>query len=222
MANFSPRRSGSPFGDFGGSSHGPILNLPQMTKALLIANVAIHLLRQFIPYEWDGWLLVNFSFIPARYANPDLFDWAAIAGPITSMFLHANWMHVLSNMIGLILFGTLVERAIGPRRMLLLALVTGLLGEVLFLVLNFGARVQNIGASGMVSGLFGAAARMLGRQARGDPRQIWIYAAIWIGLALLPALSPDSPIAWEVHVGGFLAGLLLIDRFNPRPRFRVM
>jgi len=222
MANFSPRRSGGPFGDFGGSSHGPILNLPQMTKALLVANVVIHLLRVFIPYEWDIRLLGNLSFVPERYTNPEMFGWAAIAGPVTSMFLHANWMHLLSNMIGLMLFGTLVERAIGPRRMLVLALVTGLLGEVLFFVLHYGESVQSIGASGIVSGMFGAAARMLARRATGDSRQIWIYAAIWIGLALLPALSPGSVVAWEIHVGAFLAGLMLIDRFNPRPHFRVM
>ena len=55
------------------------------------------------------------------------------------------------------------------------------------------------------------------------PRQIWFFAAISVGIALLPALSSgQSNIAWEAHVGGFLAGLLLIDTFDRRGKFRVM
>jgi len=55
------------------------------------------------------------------------------------------------------------------------------------------------------------------RQRHGrDTRQIWIFAAIWVGIALLPALlSGQSNIAWEAHVGGFLFGLLAFSLFDP-------
>jgi membrane associated rhomboid family serine protease len=222
MANFSPRRSGGPFGNFGGSSHGPILNLPRMTQMLVLSNLGIHLLRQFIPEQWDNWLLINFSFIPERYTNPDLFTWTAIFGPISSQFLHGGWMHVLLNMVMTMIFATAVERSIGGRPMVILALVSGALGCVLHFLIYFGDFSPAIGFSGATSGLFGATLRLMNRQRTGrDSQQLWIFAAIWVGLSLLPAVGGGG-IAWAVHVGGFLAGLLLIDSFDRPRRFRVM
>lgn len=222
MANFSPKRSGGPFGDFRGGSYGPLINLPQMTKALVIANLAIHLVRQFIPDLWDNWLFVNFSFIPARYTNLALFDWTAVFGPISSQFLHGDWMHVVMNMIMTMIFGTAVERSIGGRPMLALALLSGALGCVLHFAIYFGDFTPAIGFSGATSGLFGAMLRLMNRQRTGrDTQQLWILAAIWVGLSLLPALGGGN-VAWAIHVGGFLAGLLLIDSFDRRSRFRVM
>jgi membrane associated rhomboid family serine protease len=221
MANFSPQRSGSPFG---GSSHGPILNLPRMTQILILVNVGVFVICQFLPQNWLYLLLLHFRFDALRFTDAVPFSWTVILTPITSQFLHANWMHLLSNMISFVLFGTIVERAIGQQRMLALTLISGVMGNLAFLLLNYGDAVANIGASGAGSGLFGAAVRLLVRQRHGrDTRQIWIFAAIWVGIALLPALmSGQSNIAWEAHVGGFLAGLLLIDTFDRRGKLRVM
>jgi len=221
MANFTPQRSGGPFG---GGSHGPIVNLPRMTQILILANIGVFVVCQFLPESWYYWLLVHFQFSVLRFTNAVPFYWTVILTPVTAQFLHANWMHLLSNMVSFVLFGTIVERAIGERRMLVLTLTTGILGNLAFLALNYGENISNIGASGAGSGLFGAAVRLLVRQRHGqDTRQIWIFAAIWVGIALLPAvMSGQSNIAWEAHVGGFLAGLLLIDSFDRRGKFRVM
>jgi len=221
MANFSPQRSGGPFG---GGTHGPIVNLPRMTQILIFANVGVFVLCQLLPENWYYLLLVHFRFDVLRFTDAVPFYWTVILTPITSQFLHANWMHLLSNMVSFVLFGTIVERAIGQQRMLALTLITGVMGNLAFLLLNYGENVANIGASGAGSGLFGAAVRLLVRQRHGqDTRQIWIFAAVWVGIALLPALmTGQSSVAWEVHIGGFLAGLLLIDSFDRRGRFRVM
>jgi len=222
MANFSPKRSGGPFGNFGGSPYGPLINLPQMTKVLVIANLAVHLLRQFIPENLDSWLVLNFSFIPARYTHLELFSWTAFFGPISSQFLHGSWMHVIMNMIMTMIFGTAVERSIGGRPMLALALLSGALGCVLHFAIFFGDFSQAIGFSGATSGLFGATLRLMNRRHSGrDTQQLWIFAAIWVGLSLLPAFG-GGDIAWAIHIGGFLAGLLLVDSFDRRSRFRVM
>jgi membrane associated rhomboid family serine protease len=214
MANFSPRRSGGPFGNFGGSAHGPILTLPPMTQILILSNLGIHLLRQFRPDTWDNWLVFNFGFIPARYTNLELFNWTALLGPISSQFLHGGLMTMI--------FATAVERTIGGRPMMILALLSGALGCALHFLIYFGDFVAAIGFSGATSGLFGATLRLMNRRQSGrDSRQLWIFAAIWVGLSLLPALSGGG-VAWAVHIGGFLAGLLLIDYFNRPRRFRVM
>jgi membrane associated rhomboid family serine protease len=224
MANFSPKRSGSPFGNFGGSSHGPILNLPRMTQILILANIAVHVLRLLIPTEWDFWVLANFAFIPLRFTNAADFTWTTILSPVTALFLHADWMHLLSNMLLVVLFGTMVERRIGGQRMLALALISGVLGNVAFFAATYGQFTIAIGASGSASGLFGAAIRIMVRQRTGrDTQQIWIFAGLWVGISLLPILlSNGDPYSWIAHVGGFLAGLLLIDSFDRRSRFRVM
>ena len=221
MANFSPQRSGGPFG---GGSHGPILNLPRMTQILILVNIGVFVICQFLPQDWLYLLLLHFRFDAIRFTDAVPFYWTVILTPVTAQFLHASWMHLLSNMLSFVLFGTIVERAIGQQRMLVLTLLTGVMGNLAFLLLNYGHDVANIGASGAGSGLFGAAVRLLVRQRHGrDTRQIWIFAAIWVGIALLPALlSSQSNIAWEAHVGGFLAGLLLIDTFDRRGKFRVM
>ncbi len=221
MANFTPQRSGGPFG---AGSHGPILNLPRMTQILILVNIGVFVVCQFLPQNWLDLLLLHFRFDALRFTDAVPFYWTVILTPVTAQFLHANWMHLLSNMISFVLFGTIVERAIGQQRMLALTLISGVLGNLAFLLLNYGDAVANIGASGAGSGLFGAAVRLLVRQRHGrDTRQIWFFAAIWVGIALLPAvMSSQSKIAWEAHVGGFLAGLLLIDTFDRRGRFRVM
>jgi membrane associated rhomboid family serine protease len=218
MASFSPRRSGGPFG----GGHGQIVNLPDMTKMLVIANLAIHLLRQFIPASWDNWLVLNFAFVPARFTNFDFFEPTTILTPLTAQFLHGGWMHVLMNMLMMMIFGTAVERAIGGRRMVAVGLLAGALGLLLHFAVYFGEVSFALGFSGVTSGLFGATLRLMSRQRGGtDSRQIWVFAALWVGLSLLPAIM-GLGIAWAVHVGGFLAGLLLIDSFDRRGRFRIM
>jgi membrane associated rhomboid family serine protease len=166
---------------------------------------------------------------------------------LTYALLHANFMHLIVNGIWLLAFGSPVAWRFGAWRFLLFAAVTAAAGAGAFLVGEFGAAAPMIGASAAISGLTAAAIRFvfhtggpLGalraggaaafrvpavplRQALREP-QVLLFVAVWFGINLLAGISPATlapgvgAIAWQAHLGGFVAGLLLFPLFDPVPR----
>ncbi len=193
----------------------PMINLPPYTKVMgltfLIIHAAISLL---IDPPQQYWLYETFGFKPAYY-TVDFPGWQALAGPFTYMLLHGNWLHIAMNCVMLAAFGAGVEKWMGGRRMLALFILTGLAACLFQLILSPTSTQTMIGASGGVSGLFAAVMMMLYQQGRlGNGKYGMLpFAALWIGISFLFGLlgGPDgSAIAWAAHIGGFLAGLVLI------------
>jgi membrane associated rhomboid family serine protease len=157
---------------------------------------------------------------------------------ISSVFLHAGLAHILMNGGVALAFGPAVARHFGPGLrsgvvFLLFFLVCGVLGGLGFVALHWGGLEPVVGASGAISGLWGGASRLIGRW-----RGLW---GIWEGpvrgqivvvvafnlLIALAGLAGEATgvavrIAWEAHVAGFAAGLLLIGPFIhlARPSYR--
>lgn len=148
---------------------------------------------------------------------------------ISSIFLHAGLAHILMNGGAALAFGPAVARNFGPGPrpavvFLLFFLVCGVLGGLGFVVLHWGGPEPVVGASGAISGLWGAAARLIGRRrglwgvweapVRG---QIIVVVAFNLLIALAglagEATGVAVRIAWEAHIAGFAAGLLLIGPF---------
>src|SRR5450755_2805283 len=144
MSEFTPR-----------AARQPIFNIPSVTKALLIANVAVHAIRFLLPRALDDALVTTFAFIPARYTIPGVVRWPALVDPITYQFLHGNLAHLGTNMLALLAFGAGVERRIGGWRMLVFALLCGAASAAFHLVGYPSSLEPVIGASGTISGLFG-------------------------------------------------------------------
>jgi membrane associated rhomboid family serine protease len=162
---------------------------------------------------------------------------------ITHAFLHGSWIHLLLNSIWLAAFGTPIARRCGVWRFLLLAAVSAVAGAVFYAFMNPVRIFPMIGASGAVSGLMGAASWFVfapatwhweGRLAQPHerPRQplveilgnrsFLIFIAVWFGTNYLfafvePVGLTEGNIAWEAHVGGFLAGLILFPWLDPIP-----
>ncbi len=150
-------------------------------------------------------------------------DVPAALTPVTSMFLHAGWIHLALNLIFLLWVGRNVEMVVGGRRFALLYLVAGIAGALLEVAGAPGSAEQVVGASGAIAGVFGAYAMLFARS-RAGPRRLfgvtvggetvtalW-YAATWIGLQLLTAAAFNTGqggIAVLTHIGGFLVGLVL-------------
>jgi len=163
----------------------------------------------------------------------------------TYALLHADWTHFGFNAIWLLAFASPVARRFGALRFLLFFAVTIAAGALAYLLAHAGAMAPMIGASAGISGMMGAAARFVfepggsldmwhGDRGYADrvpaapllvalrnPRVV-TFVAVWFGLNLLFGLGSISlmvgenqSIAWEAHVGGFLAGLMLFSAFDP-------
>tara|TARA_R110000824_G_scaffold390760_24_gene588143 strand:+ start:21382 stop:22179 length:798 start_codon:yes stop_codon:yes gene_type:complete len=164
---------------------------------------------------------------------------------ISYTFMHGSWTHVAMNSIWLLAFGSPIARRIGAWRFALFYFFCGIVGALLHVALNGGSLVPVVGASGAVSGLMGGAARFVflaggplgGLAGQSGPstapraqtsigaalrdRRVLIFVGVWIGLNFLfgaTGITMDGQtanIAWEAHLGGFLAGLFCFGVFDP-------
>jgi membrane associated rhomboid family serine protease len=163
--------------------------------------------------------------------------------PLTYAFLHGNWTHLALNGFWLVAFGSAVARRIGPVRFLMLGAIAAIAGAGAHLATHFYDLAPVVGASGAIAGFMGAAARFVfdpgsfgdvdreRAEAAPEPslmqilrnRQAIAFIGVWFasnlvaGLASQPLGMTNAPVAWEAHVGGFLAGLLLFPFFGKRP-----
>jgi membrane associated rhomboid family serine protease len=200
----------------------PIFNVPPMTKALIAANVAVHIVLSALPPRIEEAALLAFAFFPVRYTVPDLFGWEAIVSPLTYQFMHGNWTHLGVNMLGLLAFGAGVERWIGRWRMLVLSLLCGVISAAAHFAVYPHSVEPVVGASGAISGLFGAILRAgFDRRTPGAMRRLLLLVGLWLVINVvtaktgMPGAAPGQ-IAWVAHVGGFLAGLILFPAFRMR------
>jgi membrane associated rhomboid family serine protease len=167
--------------------------------------------------------------------------------PVTYAFLHANYLHLFVNIIWMASFGGALARRFGSVRFLLLSLIAAIAGAGLQYAMHSGDEALVIGASGAVSGMMAGTARFAfspgGPLAGGGslaafsvPAEplaavlrngraiafilIWFVVNLIFGLAGGYVSGIGGPIAWEAHVGGFAAGLLVFSLLDPVGRSR--
>jgi membrane associated rhomboid family serine protease len=217
----------------------PVFNLPGIVTAIIAACVAIHLFRVLVlSSEEDFALLLRAAFIPLRYSGAFAIDVYALLSPLTYAFLHGDMLHLGVNMIWLAAFGSPLVNRLGNVRFLIFWAATAIAAAAAHGLLHPADPVPLVGASGAISGMMGAAARYGFRVDRSNPRaafrgpllsiraalatrMVLAFLAIWIVANLVAGfgyLSPDiaGPVAWEAHIGGFLAGFLAIPLFDQR------
>ena len=143
---------------------------------------------------------------------------------LTVMLVHGGWVHAIMNALAALAFGPPVARLLGPTGrgalgFFLFYMVCGVLSSLGYAALHLHDSEPVVGASGAVSGLMGAAARLLGQNDRLAPivsRPVISLGGSWLVVNALMAVfgavpfMPGARIAWEAHIAGFLAGLLLI------------
>ncbi|MGH2812472.1 MAG: rhomboid family intramembrane serine protease [Actinomycetota bacterium] len=152
---------------------------------------------------------------------------------LTSMFLHGNFLHIGGNMLFLWVFGNNIEDTAGRVRFVIFYLVTGLAASMAHVLANSQSVIPTIGASGAVSGLLGAYIILFPRARVTSILPLFFYwttvklpafvvLGIWfLSQFLIAAQQPaggGSGVAWMAHVGGFVAGAILIFLFGGRPR----
>lgn len=166
----------------------------------------------FVPAQ----VLSALGNLPSSWASPDLF------GIATSLFVHADWLHLAGNLAYLWVFGITVERAIGPWAMAICFLSLGALAN-LFLSWQMGAvQAPVIGASGGVSAIIGIYLGLFPVSRMG----LWLPLGLYLQFARVPAIlvigswftlqliytvigSHDGTVAWWAHVAGFIAGVVV-------------
>jgi membrane associated rhomboid family serine protease len=222
----------------------PFFRAPAVVVWLIAALAAAHAARVLQPSRADE-LVYEFGFYPVRYsrafleshmANPGTV-WEQAVPFVSYMGLHGDWTHLAINSLWLLAFGPIVARRFGTVLFLLFFLVCGVAGAACYLAFNWGSSVPVVGASGAISGLMAAGLRMLPGQtpwavesqaplAPVFSRQILMFSAVWAAINLLAGLTglgmggESGLIAWQAHLGGFAAGLLLcgvFDALRPRP-----
>ena len=192
---------------------------PVVTIAIIALNVAAFLYELMLdPYSRNHFIAV-YGVIPARLQLIDLF---------TSMFLHGGWMHLIGNMWFLWIYGDNVEDILGKGQYILFYLGCGAAAALTQVLLSPGSRAPVIGASGAIAGVMGAYVVKFPRSRITTLLAIFIFwttvdipavliLVYWFLLQLLNGAASivysshaQGGTAWFAHVGGFLAGILLI------------
>ncbi|MEW6536334.1 MAG: rhomboid family intramembrane serine protease [Candidatus Auribacterota bacterium] len=221
----------------------PSRNVPYINYSIITLNVFVFLLelsiRRYLPD-----FFAHFGIVPVRYSVPSIAQHFSAMEQIipffTSMFLHGGWLHIIGNMWILYIFGDNVEDRLGHIKYLIFYLICGVLSGMFHLATNWHSPLPTIGASGAIAGIMGAYfflfphARVLVLfpifffiQIFEVPAYFflgfWFLMQFFNGAMSLGNASAHiyGGVAWWAHIGGFLAGLYLVQMIikNP-PRVR--
>lgn len=215
----------------------PVFRTPVLTVALIVVCCVIFMLQAAAGSVGGQEIAYKFGLIPSvllgeRQLPPELDLGFPALTLFTSMFLHGGWMHLIGNMWFLWIFGNNIEDVLGHGRFLLFYILAGLGAAAVQIFFNPGSEIPMVGASGAISGILGAYillfphARILTFVWLGffittmHIRAVW-FLGIWFGMQALNAIVSDGSgggIAWWAHIGGFVAGILLLFFLKPKQK----
>jgi membrane associated rhomboid family serine protease len=219
-----------------------VLVLIHVVRVYLLTNeqdINVLLTFAFIPVRYDTSAVLG-GVLPGGFG-------AEVWTFVTYSLLHASWTHLGVNAIWFLPFGSAVARRFGTSRFLLFYAVTAAAGAAMHLATHAGEQYPMIGASAAISGTMAAAMRFAFQHGgplgmlRGEDDEayrvpalpltgvlrdsrvllfliVWFGMNVVFGLISLPIGGNDQPVAWQAHIGGFLAGLLLFSWFDPVPK----
>jgi membrane associated rhomboid family serine protease len=216
----------------------PHYTTPWVTYFLIALNTLVFLFELALgPHHLDAFLF-SFGLVPA-HLTAALYTGTYAAGllpVLTSMFLHAGWLHIIFNMWWLWIFGDNVEDWLGHFPYLIFYLLSGLGASLVHILFNLGSQVPSVGASGAIAGVMGAyfvlfpSARVLTFIfVFFTWLPAWLILGYWFVLQFLSGAATSiaagghgssGGIAVWAHVGGFLTGVAMIKLFPRRaPRY---
>jgi len=144
---------------------------------------------------------------------------------LTSMFMHGSWMHIIGNMWFLWIFGGNVEDSMGPGRFTVFYLLCGLAAAGLQMAANPASDIPMVGASGAIGGVMGAYVLLYPRvhvhlfmYITTIAVPAWVMLGYWFGVQIFSGVatfgSTEGGVAFWAHIGGFVAGALLVMLFK--------
>jgi membrane associated rhomboid family serine protease len=200
-----------------------------VTLCLIALNTAIFLYELSLSSRGLKILFLRYGVVPDQYQLIDLF---------TSMFLHGGWLHLIGNMWFLWVFGRIVEGSMNRSGYLALYLLSGVAAAYIHIWTNYYSRVPTVGASGAISGVMGAYLILYPRSRIVTLVPIFVFITTmqipaaflllyWLAIQFFSGVGSlasergmQEGVAWFAHVGGFIAGMLLIRLFPTRRPYR--
>lgn len=197
----------------------PLSRFPIMLVVIITANVIVFLIEMSL----GDTFILRYSMKPAEIVQGQHLETL-----FTSMFMHANFVHIFGNMIYLWVFGDELEaNYLGPIRFLVFYLISGLAAGFLQIAVSPSSTVPNLGASGAIAGVLAGFLVVFPR----DRILVYIFpfwhtritALVLIGFWFLTQLvngfgsissAAQDGVAYFAHIGGFVAGLVLIRPFG--------
>lgn len=202
---------------------------PWVNTAIIVANILIFLYEVSLGRQAAlAQLAQVYGFVPAaqlhqlQEAPLSIDTWTPA---VTAMFLHGGWFHLFGNMLYLWVFGDNVEDTLGRAKYLLFYLLAGIAGNMAHMFMNPTSTIPTIGASGAIAGVLGAyfvtfpGSRILSLV----PIFVFItfmelpavlFLFLWFAMQVLNGLAsvgiPGNTVAWWAHIGGFVAGMVLV------------
>ena len=189
-----------------------------VTYFIIVVNILVFLVQLSDPDYYDHFIR-NYGLIPAH-----VMEGRNVFTLITSMFLHADLIHLGMNMLFLLITGDGCERAMGSSHFLVFYLTCGVLAGLFHAYLNSTSTIPTIGASGAIFGVLAAFAilfpfrwliSLFGLIPVPVPAIIFVFLTVLIETAYVASGVVEN-IAHTAHVGGFLAGVFLTLLFGPR------
>ena len=206
----------------------PTSTFPLVTVLLIAACVLAYIYQSLLDPFSQNYFLARYALIPAQFRPVTL---------VTSMFMHAGFWHILGNMIFLWAFGKSLEDAMGHVKFFSFYMLCGIVAGIVQMYLSADSRVPTVGASGAIAGVMGAYLLKFPRAyihtlvfviffVTTTEIPAWFFVIFWFGMQLLGGYGSltttqvaSGGTAWFAHIGGFLAGMLLVTLMGTRNRY---
>ncbi|NSW90480.1 MAG: rhomboid family intramembrane serine protease [Firmicutes bacterium] len=214
----------------------PSFKRPFVTYTLIVTNTIIYLFQFLLPSRLEEMFVFKYGFVPIAFLKAiaehrltvqDFYPF------LTSMFIHGNWTHLISNMWTLWLFGDNIEDRLGHFRFILFYLLSGFFAMFSHFIFYSNSFIPAIGASGAIAGVMGAYVILFpySRIITFIPVLFvplfvripaLIYLAIWFLIQLYNGAVSSilggrgSGVAWWAHIGGFISGILFLKLLYTR------
>jgi membrane associated rhomboid family serine protease len=211
-----------------GDDRTPGGSAPLVVIALIVLNVLAFLIELTQPSQAalqsfiQAWGVVPHEYV-VRHDLPPTIPLPFWSTLFTSMFLHAGWMHLGGNMLYLWIFGDNLERVMGHGRFLVFYLICGIAAGIAQIVASGASNIPSLGASGAISGVLGGyillfpnnRIRVLTRAGIASVPALvvlgfWIVIQLISGIGSIAHTAQSGGVAYMAHIGGFVAGLLLV------------
>lgn len=206
----------------------PVYTPPIVTTLIIIACTLVFFHELLLDDYSRNYFITLYGIVPARLHLESL---------ATSMFLHGGWSHIIGNMLFLWAFGKSLEDAMGHGKFLSFYLICGVVSGIVHCIFNYYSRVPTVGASGAIAGVMGA---YLIKFPRSNIHTVifvfiffttvdipavfillyWFITQLFSGYgSIAHTMVSDSGVAWFAHIGGFIAGMILVNIMGTRQRY---